>query len=58
MAARRLQIEIIPVLITTESELETAFAQLNRRVEALLVAPQVFSGLHRRRVIELRSGAA
>ena len=55
MAARRLQIDIVPVRITTPNELETAFAGLNRRVEALLVAPQVFLGVHRRRVIELIS---
>ena len=52
-AAHRLRLEIVPVLITTPEELETAFAELSRRVEALLVAPQVFFSLHRRKVIEL-----
>jgi putative ABC transport system substrate-binding protein len=53
MAARRLHIDLVPVLITTANELESAFTGLDRRVEALLVAPQVFLGTHRRRVIEL-----
>jgi putative ABC transport system substrate-binding protein len=54
-AARRLRIDIVPVLVTTPKELETAFEELNRHVEALLVAPQVFFSVHRRRLIELTS---
>jgi putative ABC transport system substrate-binding protein len=54
-AARHLRIDIVPVLITTPNEFETAFAELNQRVEALLVAPQAFFAVHRRRVIELAS---
>ena len=52
-AARRLRIDIVPVLVTTPDKLETAFAELNRRVQALLVAPQVFFSVNRRRLIEL-----
>ena len=54
-AARRLRIDIVPVLVTTPDELETAFAELNLRVQALLVAPQAFFSVHRRRLIELES---
>jgi putative ABC transport system substrate-binding protein len=52
-AARQLHLEILPLLVTTEGQLETAFAALNRRVQALFVAPQLFFALHRLRVIEL-----
>ncbi len=55
VAARRLRINIVPVLITTPNELEPTFAELNRRVEALLFAPQAIFAVHRRRVIELES---
>src|SRR5690242_7420101 len=53
LAGRRLHVEIVPVLITSPHELEPAFGELNRRVEALLFAPQAFFGVHRRRVIDL-----
>jgi putative ABC transport system substrate-binding protein len=52
-AAQRLRISIVPVLITTPDELKIAFADLNHRVQALLVAPQLFFSVHRRTVIEL-----
>jgi putative ABC transport system substrate-binding protein len=54
-AAHSLRIEIMPVLVNTPSEMEAAFADLNRRVEALLVAPQLFFSLHRQKLIELES---
>jgi putative ABC transport system substrate-binding protein len=54
-AARRLRIDIVPVLITAPNDLEIAFVALNRRVEALLVAPQAFFAVHRRSIIELAS---
>ncbi|HVO45025.1 MAG TPA: ABC transporter substrate-binding protein [Steroidobacteraceae bacterium] len=56
-AAHRLRLEVIPVMATTPSELEAAFADLSRRVEALLVAPQAFFSLHRRKIVELASSA-
>jgi putative tryptophan/tyrosine transport system substrate-binding protein len=52
-AAHRLGIDIVPVLVTTLPQLESAFLDLNRRVQALLVAPQVFFSVHRQRLIEL-----
>jgi putative ABC transport system substrate-binding protein len=54
-AAQRLGIDIVPVLITTPNDLENAFVGLNRRVEALLIAPQLFFSVHRQRLIELAS---
>jgi len=57
LSADRLQIDVSPVLITNPNELESIFVQLNRRVQALLVAPQVFFGVRRKRVIELILGA-
>jgi len=56
-AARHLRLEISPVLMTTPEELETAFTDLNQRVQALLVAPQVFFSVHRKRLIELTVSA-
>ena len=56
-AAQQLRIDIVPVLVTTPGELETAFVGLNRRVDALLVAPQAFFAVHRKRVIELAARA-
>jgi putative ABC transport system substrate-binding protein len=53
LSAGPLKIDIIPVLITTPDELELTFLHLNRRVQALLVAPQVFFGVRRKRVVEL-----
>jgi putative ABC transport system substrate-binding protein len=52
-AARQLHIEILPVLVTTPAQLESAFAGLERRVQALFVAPQIFFAVHVRRVAEL-----
>jgi putative ABC transport system substrate-binding protein len=54
-AARRLRIDIMPVLVNTASEMEAAFADLNRRVQALYVAPQMFFSLHLQKLIELES---
>jgi putative tryptophan/tyrosine transport system substrate-binding protein len=56
-AARQLQIEIVPVLIATPSQLESAFAKLDRGVEALFVAPLPIFWVHRRRIFELASRA-
>jgi putative ABC transport system substrate-binding protein len=52
-AAHHLSLEISPVLVTTQEELETAFTGLSGRVQALLIAPQVFFSVHRKRLIEL-----
>lgn len=52
-AARQLQIEAVPVLIATPNQLESAFAKLSRRVEAVFVAPQPVFWVHRRKIIEL-----
>lgn len=57
VAARGLRIDLIPVLIMTPNQLETAFAEINGRVEGLLVAPQQFFAVHRRSIIELASRA-
>jgi len=54
-AAQKLHIEVIPLLVATPEDLETVFVGLNRRVEALLVAPQAFFAVHRRTIIELES---
>ncbi len=54
-AARHLRIDIVPVLITTPNQLESAFAELGRRVEALFVVPDAVFFVHRRRIIELAS---
>jgi len=56
-AARRLRLDIQPILVTTPAELDTAFSDLNRRVEALLFAPQVFFSVNRRKIIDLTSSA-
>jgi putative ABC transport system substrate-binding protein len=55
VAARELKIDIVPVLITTPNDLERAFAELKRRVEAVLCAAQAIFSLDQRRVIELES---
>ena len=55
VAARQLKIDIVPVLITTPDDLEPAFAELKRRVEAFLFSPQAIFSVHRQRVIELES---
>ena len=52
-AARQLQIDLLPVLVMTPDQLETALAGLDRQVQALFVAPQLFFGAHLRRVVEL-----
>ena len=54
-AARQLRIDLVPVLVRTPDQLETAFAGLNRRVQAVFVAPQVLFSVHRRQVIDLAS---
>jgi len=54
-AAHRLHIDIVPVLISGPNDLEIAFGDLNHRVQALLVAPQLFFSVHRQRLIELAS---
>ena len=54
-AARQLRIDLVPVLVTTPDQLETAFAGLNRRVQAVFVAPQLLFAVHRRKVIDLAS---
>jgi putative ABC transport system substrate-binding protein len=54
-AARSLGLDIIPVLVKTPSEMQGVFADLNRRVQALLVAPQLFFSLHRQEIVELES---
>jgi len=54
-AARQLRIDLVPVLVTTPDQLETAFAGLNRRVQALFVAPQLLFSVHRQNIIELAS---
>jgi putative ABC transport system substrate-binding protein len=54
-AARQLGIDLVPVLVTTPDQLETAFAGLNRRVQALFVASQLLFVVHRRKIIELAS---
>jgi len=56
-AAHRLRLDVVPVLATTPSELKAAFVNLNRRVAALLVAPQVFFSVNRWEIIELASSA-
>jgi putative tryptophan/tyrosine transport system substrate-binding protein len=52
-AAQRLNIEIVPVLVNTSKELEAVFSGINRKLQALLVAPQAFFAVHRRRLIDL-----
>jgi len=52
-AAQRMNIEIVPILVSTPKELEAAFSGINRRVEALLVAPQAFFAVHRHKLIDL-----
>ena len=51
-AARQLRIEVVPVLITTPDQLDTAFPQLRPRVDALMVAPQPFCWAHKREIID------
>src|SRR5262249_49114082 len=46
-----------PLLVTTLHELEKVFLGLNKRVEALLVAPQAFFSVHVRSIIELENRA-
>ena len=56
-AARRLQIDVAPVLIAAPNDLETAFAALDNRIQALYVAPQAFFYVNRQKIIELASRA-
>src|SRR5262249_15396787 len=51
-AARQLRIDLIPVLVKTPEELGVALAGLDRRVQALFVAPQLFFVAHLEKVIE------
>ncbi len=48
-----MHIENFPVLVTTPAQLESAFARLGHRVQALFIAPQIFFAVHVRRVAEL-----
>ena len=52
-AARQMQIEVVPVVISTPSEIEDALERLDRPVQALLVAPQLVFVHHRRKIIDL-----
>ena len=52
-AAEKLDLELLPVLVTSADELESVFTGLNRRVQALLVAPQAFFSVHIDRLVEL-----
>jgi len=52
-AARQLHIEILPVLVTTPAQLDSAVAGLGRRVQALFVAPQLFFVVHLNKLIEV-----
>jgi putative ABC transport system substrate-binding protein len=53
-AASRLGLRIHPVEVSTVEELDRALAALPReRVDALLLGPEAFIGLHRRRIIAL-----
>ena len=54
-AARHLRIDLVPVLVTTPDQFQSAFTGLNRRVQALFVAPQLLFSLHKRPVINLAS---
>ena len=56
-AARALRIDIVPVLITTPDQLENAFISIDRRVQALYVAPQAVFYVYRQKIIELASRA-
>jgi ABC-type uncharacterized transport system substrate-binding protein len=52
-----LRIEIAPILIKGADEFDTVFKNLNRRVDALLVAPQAFFGVHHKKLLALISAA-
>jgi putative ABC transport system substrate-binding protein len=52
-SARRQQIDVVPVLVTTQAQLETAFADLGVHVQALHVAPQALFFVHLRRLVGL-----
>ena len=54
-AARHLRIDLVPILVTTPEQFQSAFTGLNRRVQALFVAPQLLFSLHKRPVINLAS---
>jgi putative ABC transport system substrate-binding protein len=56
-AARRLSIDIIPVFVKTPADMDRAFSDLNRRVQALVVAPQLLFSVYRRQIIELAAKA-
>ena len=52
-AARQLHIKILPVLVTTPAQLDSAVAGLGRRVQAVFVAPQLFFVVHLKKLIEV-----
>ncbi len=56
LAARHLRLELIPVLIAAPSELESAFAKVDR-IDGLFVSPQPIFWVHRQRIIALVSRA-
>jgi putative ABC transport system substrate-binding protein len=56
-AAEKLHVEIVPVLVTTPHDLEKVFLGLNKRVQALLVAPQAFFSVHVRSIVKLEHRA-
>ena len=51
-AARVLQIEVTPLVITTPSQIEDALARLDRTIQALLVAPQAVFYVNRQKIID------
>jgi putative ABC transport system substrate-binding protein len=51
-AARVLQIEVTPVVITTPTQIEDALARLDRTIQALLVAPQAIFYVNRQKIID------
>jgi hypothetical protein len=57
-AARRLNIDILPSADQETNDLESSFAELRRRVEAVLFSPQAIFAVHHRRVIELEALSA
>jgi putative tryptophan/tyrosine transport system substrate-binding protein len=56
-AARRLQLEIVPLIVSVPDELESAFNNLDRRIQALYVAPQAVFYVYRQKIIELATRA-
>ena len=52
-ATSELRMKVLPVLVATPEELPTAFTGLNKRVQALFVAPQTPFWVHRKKIIAL-----